>query len=207
MKSFQQYLLEMEGEAIEVKVDDIEPTDRVRQALRNLKEIDSGYYYKVFRQRSLKDSMAAGSVYDMSPDELESKILSAEWDHYSHPSIKPEAEGFVTYDLTGRLGIIDLMKALRSKEIDNNDKITFSDPKNTGRPYPTIAGKRGEATDITVAILGKYPNTDKEVLFTFHPGEPVDTGIDDSDFPAEWIGTTMTVGEALDKGVKMAKVV
>lgn len=206
MKTFKQFMLETDGQVDDI-ADDIDPTERVRRAINNLEKIDPAYFEKVFKQRSLKDSIAAGSVYDMTPGEIEAKLRSAEWDVYHHPSLKAGTEGFITYDMPGMLGIIDLMKALRHKEISINDKITLTDPKNTGKAFPTMSGTRGEKTDITVAILGNYPNKDVEVLFTFHPGEPADIGPDPSGLPAEMIGKVLTVGEALDMGIKMVKVV
>lgn len=204
MKTFKQYLLEMTGQQVDT---DLSPTERVRLAFKNLKEIDPKYYEDVFKQRSIKDDMAASSVYDMSPDELKSRIMTAEWEEYSHPSIKEPAVGFVTYDLVGILGMIDLKKALNDGSISYNDKITYTDPKNTGKAFPTMSGKRGGQTNVTVALLGPYPNKGIEVAFTFHPGEPSDVGVDGSGLSADMIGQTVTVREALLQGIKAAKVV
>ena len=203
MKTFQQYLREVEENITDSETNEVDPTQRVKMAFETLKDTDPTYYDNVFRQRSKQDNKAAGSVYDMSTSELKAKILSANWEEYYHPSINPPAVGFVSYDLEGTLGILDLKKAASKKIISYNDKVSFTDPKNTGFAYAIVSASRGDNTHVTVALLGPHPKNSKEVVWTFHPGEP----ITENKLPLDLVGQTMTVQEAIEKGIQFAKVV
>jgi hypothetical protein len=187
MKTFMQFLAEMH---------DTDATERVRQAIRNLEEVDPGYFSSVFKQRSGKDSTAAGSVYDMNPDDLKDAILAANWRPYSHESIKPPAVGFSTNDLLGQEGMINLKDALDRGDLKPGSKIELVDPKNTGQPQPAVKAKKGDMTNLTVAMLG--PHKGKEVIYTFHPGEPV--------IPSELDASKeYTVDDLIKNGILKAK--
>ena len=176
---------------------------RVRQAIKNLERIDPGYHEKMFKQRSGHDSMAAGSIYDMPPEAIKDALMAAKWMPYAHDDIKAPAMGFITHDIEGQEGLIDLRDAIRDGILKPTDMIEFSDPKGVGNPSPTVKAKRGGKTNKTIAILGPYPNTEEEVMFTFHPGEPVRK----SELPSEMTGESMTVADAIEKGFRRVKVV
>ncbi len=187
MKTFMQFLTEMH---------DTDATERVRHAIRNLEEVDPGYFASVFKHRSAQDSDTAGSVYDMSPEDLKDAILAANWRPYSHASIKPPAVGFSTNDLLGREGMINLKDAIDRGDLKPGSKIELVDPKNTGEPQPAVKAKKGDMTNLTVAMLG--PHKGKEVIYTFHPGEPSD--LVELDPSQEY-----TVNDLIEKGIHKVK--
>jgi len=104
---------------------------------------------------------------------------------------------FVTRDLKGRLGIIELAS------LPTNTVVTLDDRKNTGKVSATVKGVLGPEVDFTVIILGI--ENGMEVVFTFHPGAPVspsqvqcELGMHDKQ---------VSIAEALGMGLTMAKIV
>jgi len=98
-------------------------------------------------------------------------------------------------NISGRLGIVEL-RSLHSDSI-----VTLDDRKNTGKVEAVVQGVRGKIKDYTVLILG--PEQGEEIVYTFHPGDPVRP----SQIPAEGMhGRQVTVSEALDMGLEIAKI-
>jgi len=99
-------------------------------------------------------------------------------------------------ELPGQLGIIGLAG------LPADAVVTLDDRKNTGKVSAVVEGVRGEEVPFTVLILGLEQGD--EVVFTFHPGDPVRP----SQVQAEpgLHGRTVTVSEALAMGLEMAKI-
>lgn len=67
----------------------------------------------------------------------------------------------------------------------------------------TVSGEKGPATEETWLIIGKEEGTD--VVFTFHPGEPVRPSVVEvKDCPD---GTKLTKDQAIALGFDLAKIV
>jgi len=169
---------------------------RIEQAIEATWEIVPGYFEKTLAQRAGLSESACGSIYpSFDVERLEEAIRVADWEEYSHPAIM---EGCVAYKaaLSGLLGIVAL--ASMSKDA----VVTLDDRKDTGKVSAVVEGVRGEEVPFTVLILG--PEQGREVIFTFHPGDPV------SPSKVQAVpglhGKTVTVSEALNMGLEMAKI-
>ena len=173
----------------------METSNRIALAVEAIKEMDSSYWEKTLQQRL---STGAGSIilgYD-SADELEKGILAAEWVEYTHPAIMEGCVAYKTTNLNGLLGVVELAS------LPPETVVTLDDRKGTGKVSAVVKGVRGEKIDYTVIILGTENGI--EVVFTLHPGDPVNP----SKVPAEGMdGKQVTVSEALGMGLTTVKIV
>jgi hypothetical protein len=168
---------------------------RIARAVEAIKNLDSAYWLQMLTQRL---PGGAGSVVlgDFDAASLEEALLSANWESYSHEAVMEGCDAFSTRDLRGRLGIVELAS------LPADTVVTLDDRKNTGKVSAVVNGVLGPEVDFTVIILG--PEGGVEVVFTFHPGEPVrpsqvqcETGMH---------GRRVTIAEAQEMGLAMAKV-
>ena len=171
---------------------------RIQQAVENTKRVlaSIGYWEKQLDMRAELSGKTLGSVYlDVTPDQLEEKILAAEWEPYSHPAIAPECTAFKA-PLEGQIGMADL------RCLSPDVTVVLDDRKQTGNVSATIKGVRGTKARFSVFILG--PEQGEEVVFTFHPGDPVVP----SKVKVEpgMHGKTVTVAKALAMGLETAKI-
>lgn len=145
----------------------INPNHRVHNAiLRTPVE----YLIKCLEMRAGKNSI--GSSYPgLDFNELEEAISDATWEPYTHVAVSDPCVAFITRSpaLRGRLGIVQL------KDLPSATQIILVDPKTTGFlegvVVPGAATVLGPEVDFTVMILG--PNAEAEVVYTFHPGDPI----------------------------------
>jgi hypothetical protein len=140
---------------------------------------------------------ACGSVFaDYSdPAALLHALQSAAWEAYEHPAIMAGCAAFRA-PMAGRVGIV----ALASLPADTT--VVLADAKRTGYVEATVPGAATTPVDFAVIILG----TDEghEIVFTFHPGEPIAP----STLPASLLnGARMTAAVAIEHGLTHAKVV
>lgn len=168
---------------------------RIARAVEAIKALDSAYWEQTLIQRL---PGGAGSVVLGSYDaaSLEEALQTMEWESYSHPAVQEGCHAFFTHDLKGRLGIVELAS------LPTDTVVTLDDRKNTGKVSAIVKGVLGPVVDFTVIILG--PEDGVEVVFTFHPGEPVrpsqvqhETGMH---------GQQVTISEAQSLGLEMAKI-
>mgnify|MGYP001577513979 FL=1 len=169
---------------------------RIRQAVGTTRKVVPGYFEKTLAMRAELSGESSGSVYlGVTPSGLEEKILAAEWEPYSHPSVAPECVAFKA-PLEGQIGMADL------RCLPPDTTVTLDDRKQTANVSATIKGVRGTKARFSVLILG--PEQGEEVVFTFHPGDPVVP----SKVKVEpgMHGKTVTVAEALVMGLETAKI-
>jgi hypothetical protein len=152
------------------------------------------YWQKCLEQRSLLSENCQGSGYKLTPEQIASRLLTAEWKPYSHPSVMPGCMAFET-NLFGEMGVVPI------DGLPETATLTLQDPKGTGKVEATISGSRMMAS-YTVIIIGEHEG--KNVVFTFHPGAPVRP----STLPSEGnVGKVLTKGQALAMGLQHAKIV
>ena len=174
-------------------------TARVRAAIDRTKQVLLVYWTSCLLQRSAgspsaPSQSAAGSVYEMTVEEIEVALRGAEWAPYEHEGVSPGCVAF-TAPIMGLVGLtrLDLLPI--------EMPVTLIDSKLTGFVDASVKGTRG-TTWGTVIILGDHEGS--EVVFTFHPGDPILP----SRIPAEGnVGRVITAGEAVKLGLTWGKVV
>lgn len=141
---------------------------------------------------------AQGSTYALDADEVRVALLSEQWVQRDHPEVKAPCVAFVAPRWRGRVGVLPL-DAL-------NAIVRLEDPKRTGYLSAVVHHTADLPCSIggdreTWLILG--PHEGREVLCTFHPGEPVPP----SQISASKImpGTLMLASEARALGLTHAK--
>lgn len=171
--------------------------ERIALAVETTRSTIPGYFENTLAQRAGKSEKAAGSVYpEVDCAELERRLLTAEWELYSHDAVTPGCVAFKAA-LPGEFGMVDLASLPAEKVV------TLDDRKNTGKVSATVKGVRGKMVPFTVLILGL--GSGKEVVFTFHPGDPVRPS--QVQAQAGMHGRQVTVAEALGMGLSTVKIV
>lgn len=177
----------------------------VINAINNMKTVDKEYFVKTLNQRLAGHPDQAGSIIEksfMDADELEEGFLSVNWAPFYHPNISEGCRGFVTTEIGGWLGVVDLSVL---EELGVDKTVTLDDRKGTGKVSCVVIGDQDimEFVHYVVMIVG--PEKDLEVMYTVHPGEPVSP----SSVSAEpgMHGKVVTIGEALAMGLTTAKIV
>lgn len=169
--------------------------ERINEAIINTVETIPGYFEKTLISR-LANGTGSVTAFE-NADLLEEALKTSVWKPYSHENIMESCEAFITHDIPGEYGLIEL------ETLPKDTLVTLRDRKNTGKVSLEISGTRGKKVDFTVIILG--PEQGKEVVYTFHPGEPVKPSVTQMEPGMD--GSTWTVEEALNKGFKTAKIV
>ena len=174
-------------------------TKIVPEPLDAIEKQDPEYASKMFAQRLPESGM--GSIYPFfdSREELEEAIRSADYQPAEHPAVASGCKAYVTKDIIGAYGMVQIANQ------PDNAKFVIADPKNTGKVSLMIWGWADGnriVTSETWVIIG--PNEGEDVVYTFHPGEPVPRATTSTEeLP---VGTVLTKQEALEKGFNMAKV-
>lgn len=174
-------------------------TEIINAALDNIEKQNATYTDKMFAQRLPGSGM--GSVYPSfnSRAELEEAIRNANYEPANHPAIAPGCKAYITYDIVGEYGMVLI------EDQPDNTMFVIADPKNTGKVSLVLDGfEQGTrfATNQTWLIIG--PNEGEDVVYTFHPGEPVPRATTSTEeLP---VGTVLTKSEALALGFNLAKV-
>lgn len=176
--------------------------DRIEKAVRNTGYVVPGYWEKTLNQRIAGSPTAAGSVYEQFEDAvtLESALMVADWEPYSHSAIAAGCEAFVAL-IPGRMGVVTL------RDLPSDAVVTLDDRKGTGKVSAVVKGVRGPAVDFTVLILGREKDkegNEYEIVFTFHPGDPIRPSPVDATPGLH--GKQISVTEAISMGLEMAKV-
>ena len=170
----------------------------VTAALNAIIRQDPDYAERMFAQRLPQDG--AGSIYPFyaSREELEEALRNASYEPAEHPAVAPGCKAYVTHDLMGAYGMVPLA------DLADDTTFVIADPKNTGKVSLMIWGwAEGQRmlTDETWVIVG--PNEGEDVVYTFHPGQPVPRATTSTEeLP---VGTKLTKKEALELGFNMAK--
>jgi len=170
----------------------------VNKCLDNIEKQDPAYAERMFAQR-LPDS-GAGSIYLRfnTREELEEAIRAADYEPAEHPAIAPGCKAYVTHDILGAYGMVLI------ETLPDDITLVIADPKNTGKVSLMLYGCSDDnrlLTAETWVIIG--PNEGEDVVYTFHPGEPVPRATTSTEeLP---IGTKLTKAEALARGFNLVK--
>ena len=173
-------------------------TKIINAALDAIEKQDATYADKMFAQRLPEGGM--GSIYPFmdNREELESAIRNADYEPAEHPAVAPGCTAYVTHDLMGAYGMVLI------EDQPEETMFVIADPKNTGKVSLMIWGwAEGNRllTNETWVIVG--PNNGEDVVYTFHPGQPVPRATTSTEeLP---VGTKLTKKEALELGFNMAK--
>ena len=125
---------------------------------------------------------------------LEEKIKTADWQEVVHPDVMSGCTAFKA-NVPGLLGIMPIAKLP-----EDADLFTI-DTKKTGFIGIGCTGVQKMPVAFSYLILGM--EGDLEVVYTFHPGEPVrPSEIETTDIPA---GKKITKEEALSMGFELCK--
>lgn len=177
---------------------------RIQAAIANTKRVVPGYFESTVAQRSSKTG--CGSVvttYHGKPvsDGIGHLVFfdaQAGWEEYPEcPALMPGCSAFINREIGGELGVVSLA------ELAPETEVVLDDRKGTGNVSATVKGVRGKHVDFVVAILGDEQGS--EVLFTFHPGDPVNPSKVKTEPGMH--GKVITVAEALRMGLETAKIV
>lgn len=175
--------------------------ERVMMAIAATKTVQNpvDYWATTCAQRAGANPNAAGSVYErLSADEVEWLVKGAKgWELYEHPALMHGCVAFKVHGLVGRVGVVDLAK------LAGDATVVLDDRKNTGAVSATVRGVLGDTVDFTVIILGLHEG--KEVVYTFHPGEPVPAS--EVKVESGLHGKEITAAQALDMGLTTAKII
>ena len=145
-------------------------TSYVREAIERTKEQIPEHWNTTLDNRTEENSI--GSYYKMTSEELEDTLLnSCNFKMFQHDDISSVCQGFITYDLLGHTGLVEL------KDLPPNFLIKLEN--NKGNFLSCVAELDNFnlfqdfnlPTEPTVLILGIH--NDETVVFTFHAGNPV----------------------------------
>lgn len=138
-------------------------TDTVRAALSRTPAL---YLQSTIAQRC--GDGASGSRYHMSAACIRRALEQIEWREREHPEVKAPCRAFVATTLRGLVGVVEL--AL----LPPSTLIQWQDFKGTGRVSAVVEQSEIGALGVeseTWLIVG--PSEAGEIVYTFHPGEPV----------------------------------
>jgi len=141
--------------------------ERVRKAIMETKNLIPDYWKATLTQRLPGGN---GSTMDAnSVEELETKLLEANWEPYEHHAIEKGCVGFKTNDIGGFFGMISLEQV--AYEAGTYEPLKVVNPK--GLPFSEVELTQSALRShvkYSVIILGQEQG--KEVVFTVHPGHP-----------------------------------
>lgn len=114
-----------------------------------------------------------GSYFEVTAAQLKSELFKAKWEPYNpldtdgNPIISGGARGYRTTIAGGRLGMIS------TDTIADTANLYLIDPKGTGKWSLSTVGAAEPHTGMVTMIVAEEPSVGKNIVFTFHPGEPV----------------------------------
>lgn len=171
--------------------------ERITNAVNNIKQMLPEYWESTVSSRTPGKSV--GSVFNFKDVE---KVLFEDrlndWEVYENcPNLIPGCTAYVLRDVSGHLGVIELYK------LDPMMMLDVIDNKKTGKAKLLAHVGIGPETDFATVIIGEEQG--KEVIFTFHPGQPIRP----SEIPIEALKgrNKITVAEAITLGFETANVV
>ena len=173
-----------------------ESTKTVRNAIYNIATMMPEYWEKTLAQRICSGTGSIFSGIDNITD-MEQALVDAHWEVAENPNVAPGCTAYVTKDIAGgQYGMVPV-----AAQPDNTIFI-IEDQKNTGKVSLVMQGAGRIPAEETWIIVG--PEQDKDVVYTFHPGEPVPRATTSTEeLP---VGTKLTKSEALSLGFNLAKV-
>lgn len=175
--------------------------ETIKKAFENAKKIQMGEktYFELLLEQRMEGPNNSGSSYEVeSLEELYENLLKQEWEETTHPDVIQGCRVFRTY-LKGLKGIVDL------NYLPNDVELYAIDPKQTRKIGIAAANIKKCPTHVTYLIIGKenINGKDEDVVFTFHPGEPIrPSQVETLDIPD---GTKLTKEQAKILGFDMVK--
>lgn len=177
----------------------------VQEMLSNLKEFKNDsfdgvkYYELMFSQRVLGSGNGAGSGYPTTAEQLEEKVIHANWNETTHHAVREGCRVF-TAPIGGYLGIVNL------STLDLQQELFIINPKNERNTFGVgLIAEKGDWSELTYLISGFIDNS--EVVFTFHPGEPIAVSDEGWDGQGHNVGDSITVQQAIEYGFEYAKAI
>lgn len=169
-------------------------TDTVRAAIKTTRRALPEHWEGLLAQRSVGSKKGAGSVYAALPEDILEMLLRSEWEEASHPDVMPGCSAY-TAELSGMTGVVSLA------DLPDDAELELRDGHSTGKVELVVVGYPPERRTVpqTWLIIGQEEGED--VVFTFHPGEPVRP----SEIPATVSGR-VTKAEAQKMGFVWVKV-
>ena len=169
---------------------------KVVEAILNIKCMMPEYWQKTLFQRIWNGT---GSIFSTMYNivDMEQALVDAHWEVAENPNVAPGCTAYVTKDIPGgQYGMVPVAN-------QSDDTIfIIEDQKNTGKVSLVMQGAGRIPAEETWIIVG--PEQGKDVVYTFHPGEPVPRATTSTEeLP---VGTKLTKGEALALGFNLAKV-
>jgi len=169
----------------------------IHETKRLSKEVE-GFPTDYF-QNTLKSRQPDGIGSTFNGRVTEDDLINAEWKPFKHPSVADGCTAFITHNLGGKVGVV------RLDDLPNLTVIELDDGKETGQVSAVVDREDIDlhrySVDYTVLILGQ--EMESEVVYTFHPGDPV--------FPSNvsseiLVGTIVLVQEAISLGLEYCKI-
>ena len=196
-----------EANLLEIEDSKENQVEFVKQALDNASKIIMGKdengkdrtYLDVMLAQRIEGPNNAGSSYNVnSPEQLYQQLISQEWTETTHPDVMPGCRVFKS-NLAGLEGILDL------DNLPDDVEMYAIDPKGTGKIGIGAGNIEKNPVKETYLIIGKenINGKDEDVVFTFHPGEPVrPSEVETQEIPD---GTRLSKEEAKKLGFDKAK--
>ena len=173
-----------------------ESTKIVRKAIDNISALMPEYWEKTLAQRICSGT---GSIFESidNIEDLEQALIDAHWERAENPNVAPGCTAYVTKDISG--GLYGMVPVANQPE---NTIFVIEDQKGTSKVSLVMQGAGRIPAEETWIIVG--PEQGNDVVYTFHPGEPVPRATTSTD--ALPVGTVLTKQEALALGFNLAKV-
>ena len=171
--------------------------ERIVNAINAIKAMLPEYWKSTVESRTPGKSV--GSVFSFSNVEqvlFEDRLN--DWEEYKDcPNLMTGCTAFVLRNVSGHLGVVELEK------LDQNTVLDVVDNKKTGKAKLLAHVGIGPKTDFATLILGDEHGV--EVVFTFHPRDPIKP----SEISIETLEgrTKITATEAMALGFATANVV
>lgn len=171
--------------------------NRIAEAIDTTRQVIPSYFENTVKQRLPKSGAGSVVIGFDSAKKLEKALIKANWESYSHKALMAGTEAFITKDIQGQLGVVNLV------DLPTNTVVTLDDRKNTGKVSCTVESVLGQNVDFTIIIIGQEQG--EEVVFTFHPGEPVRPSQIQTESGMH--GQQVAVSEAISMGLEIAKII
>ena len=171
--------------------------ERIKNAIANIKQLLPEYWEATVNSRTPGKSV--GSVFDF--EDIEKILFEDRIDDWEEnrecPNLMPGCTAFTLQNVNGHIGVVDL------SELDSEMVLDIIDNKRTGKAKLLAHVGQGPEVNFATLILGEEQG--REVIFTFHPGEPIKP----SEISIDVLEgkTKVTVKEAMALGFTTANVV
>lgn len=177
---------------------------QIYDLIQKTKNALPGYFNSCLKQR-LSNGLGSTTDYT-SVEDLEKALMNANWSPWidSTGVLTPGCSAVITTDIHGHHGMLNL------SDFSPDDACHFRDPKNTGFLSLCIKTDKRQDVDFTILIIGPEEGIG-DVMYTFHPGNPVQASTFKSGETNEKTGKTykdgdeITVAEAMNLGFKHVK--